>query len=61
MRLRIVDYTGKYRVIAQFQFEPRDVWIGLFWRKSPAAWPIYHLYVCFVPCVPLHITVSRWR
>lgn len=59
-RWRILDYTGRYRVIAQFQFEPRDLWVGLFWRRSMAEWPIWHFYICLVPMVPLHITCGRW-
>jgi hypothetical protein len=32
------------------KFEPRDVWVGLFWdRRDAGAW----LYVCIVPCVVL--------
>lgn len=42
----------------QIQWEPRDVWIGLFWRKTGIA---LHFYICILPMVPLHITVKRWR
>lgn len=52
MRLRIVD---KPRLIAQFQFEPRDLWVGLFWQRTEVA---FHLYICVIPLVPLHITIA---
>ena len=53
MRLRIIN---KPRLIAQFQFEPRDLWVGLFWQRTEIA---LHLYVCLIPLVPLHVTVAR--
>ena len=40
----------------QFQLEPRDLWLGLFWRKTKLA---LHLYICLLPMVPLHITKRR--
>ncbi len=42
------------RIKAQFQWEPRDLWVGLFWRRTDIA---LHLYICIVPLVPLHITI----
>ncbi len=45
---------------AQFQFEPRDLWVGLFWRTKHAVQdPHYtlHIYLCLIPLVPLHITL----
>lgn len=56
---RIVD---RERVKAQFQWEPRDLWAGLFWRvnrEMPRPYYTLHLYVCLVPCVPLHVTILR--
>ena len=43
-------------VKCQFQFEPRDLWIGLFWRRTEVS---FHLYVCLVPFLPLHVTIAR--
>jgi hypothetical protein len=51
-------FLHRPRLIAQLQFEPRDIWIGVFWRRTPIA---LHFYICVVPLVPLHITVSRFR
>ena len=42
----------------QFQFEPRDVWVGVFWRSTPLC---MHLYVCLLPLVPLHVTWTTRR
>jgi len=48
-------FDGK-RCKVQFQFDPRDAWLGLFWRKTAWCW---HLYICLLPFVPLHITILR--
>lgn len=40
----------------RFEFEPRDLWIGVYWTLAPNHW---HVYVCFVPCLPFHIW--GWR
>jgi hypothetical protein len=37
----------------QFIFEPRDLWIGAFWKTCGHC---VDVYICFVPCVPLHIS-----
>ena len=32
------------------KFEPRDIWVGVFWdRRDDGVW----LYICLVPCVVL--------
>jgi hypothetical protein len=36
-------------------FEPRDMWIGLFWDRRPDG---LRFYVCLVPCLPILITVK---
>lgn len=52
--MRLKRKNGK-RVVAQFQLEWRDLWIGLFWRRTEVA---FHVYVCFIPCVPFHVTIE---
>lgn len=63
-RLRLLEYSGRRRLmICQVQFEPRDWWIGLFWRwidRVPGV-QILHLYICLVPLLPVHLTVGRLR
>lgn len=55
--LRLIDAEN---VIVQLQWEFRDCWVGVFWRKTDLA---VHLYICLIPCVPLHVTIMRkkWR
>lgn len=55
VKLRIFDGN---RIKAQIQWEPRDIWIGLFWRTTERERNRYlHLYVCVVPFLPMHVTV----
>lgn len=51
MPLRFID---RKNIKAQFQFEPGDLFIGFFWRRTDIA---LHLYLCIIPLVPLHVTV----
>lgn len=50
---------------ARFKFEPRDLWVGLFWRKtvglaSDRRWfRRLELFLCFVPCFPLVLTFDE--
>jgi len=37
------------------RFEPRDIWIGLFWDRRPDG---LHIYVCPFPCLVIH---GVWR
>lgn len=33
------------------RFEPRDLWVGLFWDRRIDG---THFYVCLIPCVVIH-------
>lgn len=33
-------------------FEPCDLWVGLYWKRYPAA---LEVYVCILPTVPLRL------
>lgn len=37
----------------EVKFEPRDIWVGLFWDRRIDG---LHIYVCPVPCIVFH-----WR
>lgn len=43
-------------------FEPRDLWIGIFWRRVLLQvrnrWQ-YRAYVCLLPCLPIVIEWHR--
>jgi hypothetical protein len=45
---------------ARLLFEPRDLWIGVYWtgvNKSspPGVDPRYLIYICIVPCFPIRV------
>lgn len=59
------------RVRVSAKFEPRDLWVGVYWeRHAPAQWVIeqHHLpdkrwirfYVCIIPALPIIVQVGRW-
>lgn len=37
-------------------FEPRDIWIGVYWTSNRDTLKVY---VCLVPCIPLLFTFKR--
>lgn len=42
----------------RFEFKLEDFWIGAFWRREDdRKCPFIDLWICLVPCVPLHITL----
>lgn len=44
-------------IVWRFEWKPEDMWIGLFWKKSTFLdLAVWHLWICFVPCFPLHIS-----
>ena len=40
------------------EFKIEDFWIGAYWRYD-ASYRMCHLWVCLIPCVPIHITWER--
>ena len=51
---------------AQLIFEPRDLWLGVYWDRPMPLEMGYgflmrtlHIYICVVPCLPLKITLTR--
>lgn len=74
--LRFVDWTSRPAHIAvQIQWEPRDLWVGVFWQfhrwhaqitGSDNKHGTYiarpwslHVYLCIVPLLPIHVYVER--
>lgn len=35
------------------KFEPRDLWIGVYWNRP--YWGL-EVYICIVPCLPIKLT-----
>lgn len=45
---------------AKFMFEPRDLWIGVYWdrRCLPLELkPVLVLYICFIPTLVLRLVL----
>ncbi len=53
--------------LMNIKFEPRDIWIGLYWtaetKRDPSVvyeWRRFAFYLCLIPCLPI-IWTTRWR
>lgn len=49
------NYVPIRRFTARWVFEPRDVWVGVFWNDAEG---FRLIYVCLLPCLPI---VFCWR
>ena len=36
----------------KIEWKVQDLWIGAYWENRDY---IFHLWICLVPCVPIHI------
>ena len=41
----------------RFHFEPRDLWIGVYWKRYPQA---LEVFLCLLPTLPL-IFYVQWH
>jgi len=60
--MRISNNTA---ITARFEWKFADLWVGAFWKTTyshfndePAP-TCTDVWVCILPCVPLHITIHR--
>lgn len=46
-----------------FRFEPRDLWIGVYWTRAIGVdgRSELHLYVCLLPTLLVHVMLPRER
>jgi hypothetical protein len=47
--------SGRNRIECEWLFEPRDCWIGLYWKRYPNA---IEIYLCLLPMVPFRV---HWK
>ncbi len=41
---------------ADVEWKPQDLWIGAFWKRTRFdGFSGYSLWLCVLPCIPLHI------
>ena len=54
----------------RFEFKPQDLSVGVFWKTTSVGCPcgscrddvLVDVWVCLLPCVPLHVSWLRpWR
>lgn len=54
-------------VKGRIEFVPQDIWIGVYWRKhmftprNPSMPPHIDVYICLLPCFPLHMRIVDYR
>jgi hypothetical protein len=44
------------------EWKPEDLWVGAYWRRTQERvwWSRrYDLWICLLPCLPLHVTWYR--
>ena len=44
------------KLSAKLLWEPRDLWIGVYWHKKDES---LFVYICFVPLLPIRIHYKR--
>jgi hypothetical protein len=37
------------------KFEPRDIWVGAYWKRYPCA---LEVYICVLPLLPIRVYVQ---
>lgn len=55
------DQRGKRRWKVKLLWEPRDLWIGLYWTRITAHHPSADgmaFYICLIPCLPLKVSFN---
>jgi hypothetical protein len=59
-RLREDEYQVVFRV--RVQFEPRDLWLGLYWKRERLRGylpPLWTFFICLVPMFPIVVQFRR--
>lgn len=51
----------------RLEFKPQDLWVGAYWdNRTLGVWyggtelGTFHLWICLVPMLPIHITRRKW-
>lgn len=47
-----VGIQGSGRRIG-IEWKPQDLWVGAYWRRSGSC---VDLWICLLPCIPIHIS-----
>lgn len=49
---------------AKVEWKPRDLVVGVYWKRTFYRTLTYryravHVWVCLLPCIPIHLTFTR--
>lgn len=42
--------------LVRILFEPRDIWVGVYWKREHL---LTWIYVCIIPMLPIRLTFER--
>jgi hypothetical protein len=47
----------------RMRFEPRDLWVGVYWTvdKHDECYQSLYVYVCLLPCLPIRLRLPWGR
>jgi hypothetical protein len=54
--LVLTDTIAVGRCLARIEFKLADCWIGAYWAKQGDD---IHVWVCLLPCLPIHLIIRR--
>ena len=44
------------RLCVAVSFDPRDIWVGVYWVKPGMTIDMLSIYICLIPMLPIEIT-----
>lgn len=44
---------------AALEFKAEDAWVGAFWRRSGVYAEQLEIWICLIPCLPIHLTIGK--
>ncbi len=54
----------RWLLTATIEFKKQDAWVGAFWKRTPfdrEGWDAWDVWVCLIPCFPVHVWWYRKR
>lgn len=54
--IRPNDYHFGFKISTSIVFEPRDLWVGAYWRRESGE---FFLYLCVIPMMPIRFHFKR--